>query len=60
MKTIAVLSLKGGVGKTTTTVYLAAVAAAAGHHVTIVDADSERLWQVGLVGWRGVEWSQAP
>ncbi|WP_295815602.1 ParA family protein [uncultured Deinococcus sp.] len=41
MKTIAVLSLKGGVGKTTTTVYLAAVAAAAGHHVTIVDADSE-------------------
>lgn len=41
MKTIAVLSLKGGVGKTTTSIYLASVAAAAGHQVTIVDADSE-------------------
>ncbi|UQN10666.1 ParA family protein [Deinococcus sp. QL22] len=41
MKTIAILSLKGGVGKTTTSLYLATVAAQAGQAVTIVDADSE-------------------
>lgn len=42
MSVIAVLSLKGGVGKTTTTMYLAAVAAAQGLAVTVVDADGER------------------
>jgi chromosome partitioning protein len=41
MKTIAVLSLKGGVGKTTTALYLAAVASSQGQAVTIIDADSE-------------------
>lgn len=41
MKTLAVLSLKGGVGKTTTSLYLAAVAAQQGHTVTVIDADSE-------------------
>ena len=41
VKTIAVLSLKGGVGKTTTALYLAAVAASQGQAVTIIDADSE-------------------
>ena len=41
VKTIAVLSLKGGVGKTTTAFYLAAVAASQGQAVTIIDADSE-------------------
>lgn len=42
MKTLAVLSLKGGVGKTTTAVYLAAVAHAAGRAVCLLDADPER------------------
>ena len=35
-------ALKGGVGKTTTSVYLAALAAASNRHgVTLVDADSQ-------------------
>jgi len=39
---IVVTNLKGGVGKTTTTVYLAAVAAARGHGpVVVVDADRQ-------------------
>jgi chromosome partitioning protein len=39
---IVVTNLKGGVGKTTTTVYLAAVAAARGHSpVVVVDADRQ-------------------
>jgi chromosome partitioning protein len=38
---VAVVSLKGGVGKTTTTVYLAAVAARARRMVTVVDADPQ-------------------
>src|SRR5271157_5468925 len=41
MPIYAVLSLKGGVGKTTTSLYLAAVAASEGHRVTVVDADEE-------------------
>jgi chromosome partitioning protein len=38
---IVVAALKGGVGKTTTCVYLAAVAAQAGRAVTLVDADAQ-------------------
>lgn len=39
---IVVTNLKGGVGKTTTTVYLAAVAASRGHSpVVVVDADRQ-------------------
>lgn len=41
MKTLAILSLKGGVGKTTTALYLATVAALQGRKVTVIDADSE-------------------
>lgn len=41
MNVVAVLSLKGGVGKTTTALYLAMVAAAQGQAVTVIDADSE-------------------
>jgi cellulose biosynthesis protein BcsQ len=39
---IVVTNLKGGVGKTTTTLYLAAVAASRGHTpVVVVDADRQ-------------------
>jgi chromosome partitioning protein len=38
---IVVANLKGGVGKTTTTVYLAAVAAERGHDVLLIDSDRQ-------------------
>jgi chromosome partitioning protein len=38
---LVVAALKGGVGKTTTCVYLAAIAAEAGRAVTVVDADAQ-------------------
>jgi chromosome partitioning protein len=38
---IVVAALKGGVGKTTTCVYLAAIAAEAGRSVALVDADAQ-------------------
>jgi chromosome partitioning protein len=38
---IVVAALKGGVGKTTTCVYLAAIAAEAGRKVVLVDADAQ-------------------
>lgn len=38
---IVVAALKGGVGKTTTCVYLAALATAAGKEVVVVDADAQ-------------------
>jgi chromosome partitioning protein len=44
---IVVANVKGGVGKTTTTVYLAAVGAEKGHEVILVDADphaSSAIW----------------
>jgi chromosome partitioning protein len=60
---IVVTNLKGGVGKTTTTVYLAAVAASRGHlPVVVVDADR----QASAAEWleerpiEGVEVVEAP
>src|SRR3954465_12923923 len=44
---IVITNLKGGVGKTTSAVYTAAVAAEAGHDVVLVDADrqaSSAVW----------------
>ena len=41
MKTLAILSRKGGTGKTTLTVNLAVAAEHAGHKVAIVDLDSQ-------------------
>ena len=41
MTIYAILSLKGGVGKTSAAMHLAAVAAAEGAQVTVVDADEE-------------------
>jgi chromosome partitioning protein len=38
---LVVAALKGGVGKTTTCVYLAAIAAEAGRTVALVDADAQ-------------------
>lgn len=38
---VVVAALKGGVGKTTTSVYLAAVAAASRRDVTVIDADAQ-------------------
>jgi chromosome partitioning protein len=41
MKTIAIISQKGGAGKTTLSVHLATAAALAGHNVAIIDLDPQ-------------------
>ena len=41
MKTLAILSQKGGTGKTTATVHLAVAAQQAGHDVAIIDLDPQ-------------------
>jgi chromosome partitioning protein len=59
---VAVVSLKGGVGKTTTAVYLAAVAARGRRTVTVVDADPQGSAAVWLEEQPidGVEVREAP
>ena len=50
MSTYAMLSLKGGSGKTTSAMHLAACAVAEGRPVTVIDADEERSalqWAAG-------------
>jgi chromosome partitioning protein len=59
---VAVVSVKGGVGKTTTSVYLAAVAARGRRAVTLVDADPQGSAAVWLEGWpiANIEVLEAP
>ena len=59
---VAVVSLKGGVGKTTTAVYLAAVVARSRRTVTVVDADPQGSAAVWLEERpiEGVEVREAP
>jgi chromosome partitioning protein len=59
---VAVASLKGGVGKTTTSIYLAAVASRGRRSVTVVDADPQGSAAVWLEEWpiEGVLVLEAP
>jgi chromosome partitioning protein len=59
---IVVTNLKGGVGKTTTAVYLAAIAAEKGHDVVLIDADRQASSAVWLEEREieGVEVIEAP
>ncbi len=56
MKTIAVLSQKGGAGKTTLAVHLAAEAASRGQRVLIIDMDP----QGSAIAWAGFRGDRAP
>ena len=59
---LVVTNLKGGVGKTTTAVYLAAIAAEAGHDVVLIDADRQASAAIWLEERpiEGVEVLEAP
>lgn len=51
MKTVAIMNLKGGVGKTTTAVNLADILAHYGHRVLLIDADP----QANLTAFYGID-----
>jgi len=55
MKTIAVMSLKGGAGKSTLSVHLAAAATAARRRTLLVDMDPQRS-SIDWANERGAEW----
>ncbi len=56
MRTLAILSQKGGTGKTTVAVHLAAAASAAGKHVLMADLDPQK----SATDWRRMRSAEAP
>lgn len=56
MRTLAILSQKGGTGKTTVAVHLAAAAAAAGKHVLMTDLDPQK----SATEWRRMRAAESP
>ncbi len=56
MRTLAILSQKGGTGKTTVAVHLATAASAAGKHTLLADMDPQR----SATDWRRVREADAP
>ncbi len=54
MKTLAIVSQKGGVGKTTIAVHIAVAAAKAGYSVAIIDLDPQAT-AAQWADWRGAE-----
>ena len=56
MKTLAILSQKGGTGKTTTAVHLAVAAQLAGHTAAVIDLDP----QANAAKWAGRREEQTP
>lgn len=56
MKTISILSQKGGAGKTTLAVHLAVAAEAAGKPVAIIDLDP----QASAAGWKDLRHADTP
>src|SRR5712692_9312549 len=56
MKTIAILSQKGGAGKTTLAVHLGVAAEAAGKLVAIIDLDP----QASAAGWKDLRQAETP
>ncbi|HEX4077922.1 MAG TPA: ParA family protein [Rhizomicrobium sp.] len=56
MKTVAMLSQKGGTGKTTLTLHLAVAAEAAGRATVVIDLDP----QASAAGWKDSRKAEAP